>query len=86
MRKINLLYFASLKESLNCSQEELELDDGIDTIQDLKALLAKRGSVWKSAFLNENTLLASVNQQMAHDQTIVHHKDEVAFFPPVTGG
>ena len=84
--KINLLYFASLKETLNCDQEILELDKDIDTIQDLKTFLVKRGGVWKSSFLANNALLASVNHQMANEQTSIHDQDEVAFFPPVTGG
>jgi molybdopterin synthase sulfur carrier subunit len=81
----NILYFASLREQLDCSNESLELV-GIATLGELKRSLAERGGVWREAFTAQTALLSSVNQQMASDDTPISELDEIAFFPPVTGG
>jgi len=82
---IRLLYFASLREAVGQSAESLELPVDIRDIAALKTLLAARGGAWKTAF-ETGRLLASVNQQMAGDDHPVADGDEIAFFPPVTGG
>ncbi len=82
----NLLYFASLRETLDSANEQLDLPGDVTTISALKNLLAKRGALWKSSFSNDTSLLVSVNQQMANDQSEITNTDEIAFFPPVTGG
>lgn len=83
---IDLLYFASLREALNIEKEQLQLPEDVNTILDLKSYLSSRGNIWLETFSNNITLLVSVNQQMAADETPVRDGDEVAFFPPVTGG
>lgn len=83
---IDVLYFASLRERLHTEREQLELDDDVYTVERLKAQLVQRGDAWNSAFAGDLELLVSVNQQMADDRTRVRDGDEIAFFPPVTGG
>jgi sulfur-carrier protein len=83
---VNILYFASLREALDTGQENLELDNQIECVADLKRLLIERGGQWQQAFTQQQSLLVSVNQQMANDDTLIQDKDEIAFFPPVTGG
>jgi len=82
----NLLYFASLREALDSDKEQLDLPGNVTTIADLKSLLAGRGGLWAGSFTNSTSLLVSVNQQMADDQSKICNADEIAFFPPVTGG
>lgn len=82
----DILYFASLREALGTDQEKITLSSQIATISDLKQLLIKRGGDWQQAFTQSQGLLVSVNQQMADDQTGISDQDEIAFFPPVTGG
>lgn len=82
----NLLYFASLRETLGSGKEQLTLPDNVTTITQLKSLLAGRGGVWSVSFTGSTSLLVSVNQQMANDQSAITDSDEIAFFPPVTGG
>jgi sulfur-carrier protein len=83
---VNILYFASLREALDTGQENLELDNQIECVADLKRLLIERGGQWQQAFTQQQSLLVSVNQQMANDDTLIRDNDEIAFFPPVTGG
>jgi sulfur-carrier protein len=83
---VNILYFASLREALDTGQENLELDNQVECVADLKRLLIERGGQWQQAFTQQQSLLVSVNQQMANDDTLIQDKDEIAFFPPVTGG
>jgi molybdopterin synthase sulfur carrier subunit len=82
---INVLYFASLKEVLGVSAEEIEMNAAITDIESLRSWLCRRGEPWQSA-LHAPRLLAAVNQAMARPETPVLDGDEVAFFPPVTGG
>ncbi len=83
---ITVLYFARLKESLNYSTEEMELPEGINTIAQLKVLLAKRGEAWANLFNGKQTIRAAINHTLVNNETPVKNGDEVAFFPPVTGG
>ena len=82
----HILYFASLREMLDTERENIMLDEQVVTVSDLKQLLIKRGGDWQQAFTAQQALLVSVNQQMADDETGISDEDEIAFFPPVTGG
>ncbi len=81
---IQVLYFARLREQLGMAAEELEGD--LSTPGAIIALLSMRGSVWKEVFGGGQQVLMAVNQEMADVDTPVRDGDEVAFFPPVTGG
>jgi molybdopterin synthase sulfur carrier subunit len=83
---VEILYFASLREALDTAQEKLELTSQVICVADLKQLLIERGGQWQQAFTQQQSLLVSVNQQMADDDTAINDQDEIAFFPPVTGG
>lgn len=81
---IKVLFFASLKETLNCDEVEVT-DVSIDTVAKLRQFLAAKGDLWASVIGASNTL-AAVNQAMSGDDKVLNPGDEVAFFPPVTGG
>ena len=81
---IDLIYFASIRERLNCDRERVELPLPA-TVADLLALLRSRGAPWGDV-LDGPTLLVAVNQEMSSLETELGDGDEVAFFPPVTGG
>jgi molybdopterin synthase sulfur carrier subunit len=83
---VTLLYFASLRESLGCSREQLPLPAGTPTVSTLVEQLRTRDGQWTEAFAPGKTWRVAVNQQMASLATPVRPGDEVAFFPPVTGG
>lgn len=82
---IKLLYFASLREILGVAGESLELPQGVESVAALRAHLAARGEAWQ-VFATSKSLRAAVNQAMAAADAPVAAGDEVAFFPPVTGG
>ena len=82
---IKILYFASLREKLGTAGEELALPAGVADVGGVLELLAQRGGEWATLAAVKN-LKSAVNQEMARHTTAVKAGDEVAFFPPVTGG
>ena len=83
---ITVLYFASVREQLNCSSEQIEYSSDTLTVSDLKNTLAKRGSNWSELFTKNDLIFASVNQVIVKNNDAINDSDEVAFFPQVTGG
>ncbi|PID45662.1 MAG: molybdopterin synthase sulfur carrier subunit [Proteobacteria bacterium] len=78
MKSIKVLYFASLRESLAKAEDTIEFEEALDA-----------GGIWQR--LNPDraipeACLVAINQEYADLQTCVKAGDEVAFFPPVTGG
>lgn len=83
---IKVLYFARIKESVNYSTEDVALPDGVITIAALKKYLAERGGVWADIFSGKQIVRAAINHELVDNMAAMHEGDEVAFFPPVTGG
>lgn len=81
---VRILFFAHLRETLG-SGESLPYSPEIATVAALRGLLAQRGGAWQTLETTRN-LRAAVNQTMAGLDAAVKDGDEVAFFPPVTGG
>lgn len=84
--KVKVLYFASVRERIGCDTEDVELPGESTTLAALRAYLRSRGGAWADTLADERPLRAAVNQEMAAPATPVRSGDEVAFFPPVTGG
>ncbi len=82
---IKLVYFASIREQLGCEEEQLACGDNIRQVADVVSLLVDRGAPWDSV-LGDASVLVAVNQEMSQTNAAVNDGDEVAFFPPVTGG
>ena len=81
---VNILSFASFREMLGQSNEQLPAHDG--TVSELLSELAMRGDHWKVALEDNANLQIAVNHDVASRETVLKAGDEVAFFPPVTGG
>jgi molybdopterin synthase sulfur carrier subunit len=84
--KIRILYFASLREKIGKEAEEIELPAGVATVAALRSHLRARGGSYENAFSDKALLRSAVNQDMVQPADAVKAGDEVAFFPPVTGG
>jgi molybdopterin synthase sulfur carrier subunit len=84
--KVRVLYFAALRERLGTSGEEIELPAGVGTVAALRAHLRGRGGAWQEALAEGRLVRMAVNQDMAQPTASLNAGDEVAFFPPVTGG
>ncbi len=83
---LNLLYFAWVKERMGCAGESIHIPPGVATLSDLAAYLRARDNAGAQAFAEPARVRAAVNQTLAAPDTPVHDGDEIAFFPPVTGG
>ncbi len=84
--KVKVLYFAGLREQLGTRGEDLDVSPTMTTVAGLRNLLMARGGAWQTALAQGKALRVAVNQDMAQPTTPVKPGDEVAFFPPVTGG
>ncbi len=83
---VTLLYFASLRERLDCAREEVALPPGTPTVGVVVDRLRARDGRWSEAFAPGRAWRVAVNQRMADLATPPKPGDAVAFCPPVTGG
>lgn len=80
---VDVLFFASIREQLGVDHLRLPLARNADAL--IEALGAERGAQWRDALRAPNVIVA-INQRVADVQTELRDGDELAFFPPVTGG
>jgi molybdopterin synthase sulfur carrier subunit len=83
---LTLLYFASLRERLGRAREEVAVAPAGSSVAHLLGELRARGTPWDEALASGKSWRVAVNQRMADESTALRNGDEVAFFPPVTGG
>ena len=82
---IQLRLFARFREELGIESEQLE-SDGLSCVEDLLQRLRERGGAWARLLAEDQRVMMAVNQELADRQTPLHEGDEIALFPPVTGG
>lgn len=80
--KLSVVFFARYREVLGCEGESLNGD--FVTVEQLRSHLVQRGGVWQ--VLAEPSLMCARNQDLCKPDEPLCEGDEVAFFPPVTGG
>ena len=83
---MKLLYFAWLKTKIGVSEEEISPPKDVRTVAELIIWLKGRGPAYAEALANDAVVKVAVNQEYARPDQAVHSGDEVALFPPVTGG
>ena len=84
--KIKVLFFAKLRELLGTKQVDVTFTESDYKVSDVLAALRQKGEVWAEE-LNENkSFRIAVNQEMVTEDVMINEGDEMALFPPVTGG
>jgi molybdopterin synthase sulfur carrier subunit len=83
---VKLVYFAWVRERIGKADEEVSLPEGLATVGDLVAWLKGRGEEYAYAFENEGVVRAAVDRVHARPEALLAGANEVAFFPPMTGG
>lgn len=83
---MTILYFASFRERIGREEEMITLPDTVKTVSDLVDFLSERDPAVKEAMAERFFVRTAVNQVHADWDTAVTDRDEVAFFPPITGG
>ncbi len=79
-------YFSWIKEYIGKSEELIELPDDITTIAELINYLDNLNDHYKRAFVKRDLIKIAVNKTYCSVETKISNNDEIAFFPPVTGG
>jgi sulfur-carrier protein len=83
---MTILYFAWLRERTKTAEETVRLPDGVTDVAGLIDWLKTRGPNYAEAFKEMRAVRTAVNQEHVPLSAPVKDGDEVAFFPPVTGG
>jgi len=83
---VTVRYFAKLRESFGLGSERIELPAGIADVGALREWLRDRGGAWAEELAPGRAVRVAVNEEMAEPATPLREGDEIAFFPPVTGG
>ena len=83
---VSLVYLARLREAFGRATERVEVPAEVASVAALRSWLASRGGVWATELAPGRAVRIAVNHALAHPETPVRAGDEVALFPPVTGG
>ena len=83
---VQVLYFAWLRERVGTSEEEVILPENVTTARELVAWLKRRSPGHRDAFASDRLIRVAINQEFSDQNAAIKPGDEVAFFPPVTGG
>ena len=79
-------YFSWVKELAETSEEQIELPDNIKNVEELIKFLIKKNKKYEKIFLKNDTVKIAINNVYANSSSKIKNNDEIAFFPPVTGG
>jgi molybdopterin synthase sulfur carrier subunit len=83
---VKLIYFAWLRARIGCAEEEIDLPPGVKDVAGLLDWLRSRGSGYADAVRDLSVVRVAVNQNYVGLEHPVRQGDEIAVFPPVTGG
>lgn len=85
--KINILFFASVREMFNTHKKDVEILDSENSPNKLLYFLSKReGGSWIRLLNEKDSIRVAINQELCNWDDLLNDGDELAFFPPITGG
>ena len=82
---VQLRFFASLREALGVGEERMELPADVRTVKELRQILQQRSTTWQQA-LSNTQISTALNHELVRGDANVTDGDEIAWYPPVTGG
>lgn len=83
---LHIVFFARVKEQLGCAKLELEWGSDLSTVAGLQEHLCERNNGQWREVLSEDNIIRAVNHTVVSGDAALRDNDEVAFYPPVTGG
>ncbi|MFK7903138.1 MAG: molybdopterin converting factor subunit 1 [Nitratireductor sp.] len=84
---MKLVYFSWIRERLNKNEEEIALPNEVKTLGDLKTWMQKRDEVFEAVFEHKDIIRVAIDQEHVDDDAFdISGANEIAFFPPMTGG
>ena len=83
---MNILYFSWIKDKLGKAKENITVDQNISNVAELITFLESKDETYKEVFKDISAIRVSINMETANIEDPIHANDEIAFFPPMTGG
>jgi molybdopterin synthase sulfur carrier subunit len=83
---VKLLYFAWVRERVGKGEETVDPPSDVATVEQLMEWLAGRGEEYAHAFANRKVIRAAIDRTHVKPETAIRGANEIAFFPPMTGG
>jgi len=83
---MEIFYFARIRENIGQSSETVSLPENVSDVNGLIKYLCEQGKNYQAAFENEAVIRVAVDQTYVDFDHPLQDSDEIAFFPPMTGG
>jgi molybdopterin synthase sulfur carrier subunit len=83
---MKIKYFAWVAEIIDKREEEIKVPDHVTDVNSLINFLCTMGESYEAAFANRKQIKFAINQKLSRSNAKITNNDEVAFFPPMTGG
>ena len=83
---MNILYFSWIKDKLGKAKENIAVDQNISSVAELITFLENKDDTYKEVFKDISSIRVSINMETANMDDPISINDEIAFFPPMTGG
>lgn len=83
---MKILYFSWIKDGIGKNREEIDIDESVKTISDLISFLVNINEDYKKVFSDLSSVKFSKNMNLVSIDEDINNNDEIAFFPPMTGG